>query len=154
MNRYSMMAAIAAAAALIGSASAQEPRAFRPVSVNAEPAPFAQVQGVWAADETVCAEAPWQITGDAFTTGAIGATCSFDAEAQSAAVNRSGLVTTFHTPASCTFGEEASDWNFYFMLSADAQLLWVSASNGLERTLVRCPAEAAAEGDGEESEAE
>ncbi len=135
MHRLSSVTTIIAAATLAGAAAAQQP------------ADFAEVQGVWAASDEACAEAPWQIGEAAFTTGYVGASCSFDPAAQTAVVNASGGVTSFYTPSTCTMGEEETDWNMYFMLRDDGQLLWVSGSNALERTLVRCEEEAGAEGE-------
>ncbi|MEM0985159.1 MAG: hypothetical protein AAGJ32_02835 [Pseudomonadota bacterium] len=110
--------------------------------------PYAQVQGTWAVAQEICATAPWQIAGNEFTTGSVGAACSFDPAALTISENRSQTVTSFAAPATCAFGEDTSDWNYTFMLSRSGQTLWVSASNALERTLTRCgPEDAAGEGD-------
>ncbi|MEM7766230.1 MAG: hypothetical protein AAF253_01935 [Pseudomonadota bacterium] len=138
MNRIKTFAAAFAGAAMAASAAfaqEEEPAEAAPSILDG---PFAQVQGVWAISDEACGDAPWQIAGNEFTTGYVGAVCSFDPATLATSENRSRTVTSFSAPATCAFGEETSDWNYAFMLSSSGQTLWVSASNALERTLSRC----------------
>ena len=146
MKRFARAALMSVAALGIAGASgvaiAQDAETDPEAEVEAPTAPpsFVEVQGTWAVADEACETAPWQIVDGEFTTGAIGALCSFDPTLMTESINRSRTVTTLYTAASCDFSGEASLWNYYFMLSETGQTLWVSASNGLDRTLRRCEA--------------
>jgi len=137
MTHHIKSVAVIAAAALacIGAAAQEDDAADIPSVMDG---PFAEVQGTWAINDEACGVAPWQIVETDFTTGLVGATCSFDPASLTTSQNRSRTVTSFATRATCAFGDETSDWNYTFMLSESGQTLWVSASNALERTLLRC----------------
>jgi hypothetical protein len=140
MNRIAKItAAVAAGAALALPALAQQGSGlFRPVAVEMQPAPFTQVQDRWGYSVESCNQAPWQIGEGEFTTGTVGASCTFDPETIEPRANRSGLVSIFSTSAECEFNDETETWNYTFMLNKAGDTLWVYGSMGLSRTLKRC----------------
>jgi hypothetical protein len=142
MKRIARLSAIAAATAALGlPALAQDASSlFRPVSVQMDPAPFEQVRDKWGYSSDACKQAAWQIGEGEFTTGTVGASCTYDPEAVEASTNRSGLVSIYDTSAECEFNDETSPWNYTFMLSKAGDTLWVFGSKGLSRTLKRCSA--------------
>ena len=154
MNRIAKISAIACGAfALALPALAQQGSGmFRPVSVNTQPAPFERVQDTWSYTAEGCGQAPWQIGAGEFTTGTVGASCTFDPETVEASVNRSGLVSIFDTTAECELGDDTSTWNYTFMLNTAGDTLWVYGSKGLSRTLKRCSQIAPEGAGGDETE--
>ena len=142
MKRIARLSAIAAATAALGlPALGQDASSlFRPVSVQMDPAPFEQVRDKWGYSSDACKQAAWQIGEGEFTTGTVGASCTYDPEAVEASTNRSGLVSIYDTSAECEFNDETSTWNYTFILSKAGDTLWVVGSKGLSRTLKRCSA--------------
>lgn len=151
MNRIARISAAAASAvALALPALAQQGSGqFRPVSVTMEPAPFTQIQDKWGYSAESCNQAAWEIGETEFTTGVIGASCTFDPESPEASTNRSGLVSIYSLEAGCELNDEVSTWNYTFMLNKAGDTLWIYGSKGLSRTLKRC-SQIAPEGSGDE----